>query len=253
VLIVGVLTAGCASKPAGIMPWPSSWPQWPYVIEMRCGDGALFYYGARHTFDAEDPQIAQIEAEWTRFRPDIAFNEGGSPPFQKTRDDAVSKGGESSFVRYLAMRDDVPTTTLDPSRAEEVAALATRFSREKVKTYFLVRGAMQFIERHGTERVDDEINRILAIYDATPGLRGSPRTVEELRAIFDLSAVQREWFDPAKTGTWMNDISRASSDYRDQHMVEFLTRHARDGRRVFAVAGGSHVFMQEPALRSRCR
>ena len=235
------------------MPWPASWPQWPYVIEMQCGDGALFYYGARHTFDPEDPQIAEIEAAWTRFRPDIAFNEGGFPPYQKTRDDAVTKGGESSLVRFLAMRDDVPTTTLDPLRAEEVAALASRFTREKVKTFLLLRSANHFIDRHGAEKVDDEISRVLAIHDQTPGLRGTPRTVEEFRALVDLSSVRREWFDPAKTGTWFNDISRASSDYRDRHMVDFLTRHARDGRRVFAVAGGSHVFMQEPALRSRCR
>ena len=40
---------------------------------------------------------------------------------------AVGLVGEAGFVRFLAARDDVPVTTLDPSRAEEVAHLRLTF------------------------------------------------------------------------------------------------------------------------------
>ena len=247
------LAAACAVKPAPIMPWPDNWPQWPYLVTMDCrGGGTLYYFGASHTYDPADPQVRQIEEAWNRFRPDIALNEGGSPPYEKTIEEAVRKGGEAGLVRFLAMRDDIPVMSIDPSRAEEVAVLSGRFAREQIKLFFLLRAAMQFIERNGPTGVDAEMERILRIYNDSPGLRGAPRTIDEIRRLYPAyPVVPRDHFDPVKRGTLFNEI--ASSGFRDQHMVELLTKHLRDGRRVFAVAGGSHVFMQEPALRSRCR
>jgi len=43
------------------------------------------------------------------------------------------------------------------------------------------------------------------------------------------------------------------SDYRDVYIVRLLVQHVQEGRRVFAVVGGSHVVMQEQALRARLR
>jgi hypothetical protein len=43
-------------------------------------------------------------------------------------------------------------------------------------------------------------------------------------------------------------MSRVGSEYRDRCMVAMLQRHVREGERVFAVVGGTHVVMQEPAL-----
>jgi hypothetical protein len=67
---------------------------------------------------------------------------------------------------------------------------------------------------------------------------------------FDPRAVPKQWFDPTNTDTPLNSISRASSDYRNCYMVPMLAAAARHGKRVFVVVGGSHVIMQEPALRS---
>jgi hypothetical protein len=39
--------------------------------------GELLLFGARHTSDLQDPQIAKIERLWREFRPQAAFSEGG--------------------------------------------------------------------------------------------------------------------------------------------------------------------------------
>jgi hypothetical protein len=51
-----------------------------------------------------------------------------------------------------------------------------------------------------------------------------------------------------KDETLFSAVARASSEYRDRYVVEVLQRHLRDAERVFAVVGGTHVVMQEPAL-----
>jgi hypothetical protein len=234
---------------------------WPYVIRLTEGRGALYYFGVAHTYDPKDAQLVELEEAWKSFRPDIALTEGGSPPIEKTRLEAILKGGEPGLVRFLAARDNVPTTTLDPSRAEEVAALSGVFSKEDLKLFFLLRGVSQFVHRNGHAEVGDELRRLLAIYDATPGLRGSPATVEDVERAYQdrfpgrgrYDDVPEAWFDPVRPDTRLNDIARASSDFRDAYVVRRLREQLDAGHRVFAVMGGSHVVMQEPALRSRLR
>ena len=234
-------------------------PEWPYILRFDSSVGALFYFGAAHTFDPADAQFALIEQEWNQFRPDIAFTEGGFPPIMSTRVEAIRSAGEPGLVRFLAARDNVPTTTLDPSRAEQVAELTRYFSREQIKLFFILRAVNQHVQRAGESGLPAELDRLLGIYAVTPGLSGSPRTIEELDTAYSqsvphrvgLEEVEASWFDPVASETIFNEISRASSYYRDLHMVRLLTGHVADGHRVFAVVGGSHVVMQEAALRAR--
>jgi hypothetical protein len=262
-----VLCCACATTQQRIMTWAEyaslqrsgQHPEWPYIFQPRTRRGALMYFGARHTFDPADSQVARIQKEWNRFRPDIAFTEGGFPPIATTEEEAVHNAGEPGLVRFLAARDNVPTTTLDPSTAEEVASLSRAFSREQIKLFFVLRGVSQYLQRAGVLGLEPESTRILGVFSKTPGLSGSPRNIEELQAAYrryfpgatSYQEVQPSWFDPTVTATFFNDISRASSEYRDAYMVRLLTQHVSDGQRVFAVVGGSHVVMQERALLAR--
>ena len=261
-LPVFLLWSSCVGPPSRLMTWPEYAqlrPEWPYVLRLSASRGELLYFGAVHTSDPDHPQLEEIEREWERFQPDIAFTEGGLPPIAATRDEAIRNYGEPGFVRFLASRDDVPTTTLDPSRAEQVAELDRDFSREQVKLFFLLRAVGQYVERRGETGLEMELNRILGIYAASPGLSGPPRSVEELAAAYEewfpdsgrYSTVPAARFDPVASETFLNDISRTLSAYRDLYIVRLLTNAVADGRRVFAVIGGTHVVMQEQMLRSR--
>lgn len=259
-LAVVLSTAGCALRqPGEILTWQEyerRSVEWPYILRVTQGPGELLYYGARHTYSPDDPQIEEIERLWNAFRPDIALNEGGNPPIESSRDGTVRMSGEPGLVRFLAARDDVPVTTLDPSRSEEVAHLRKRFSAEEVKLFFLLRGVAQHARRGTEAPLEKEVERILAIYNATPGLMGPPRTLDEVAAAYRQRFPGRggyrdtpmSWFDPVRSETFLNRLSREGSDYRDRFMAGILTRHLEEGHRVFAVVGGTHVVMQEPAL-----
>jgi hypothetical protein len=260
ILLLGL--TGCNAARQQMMTWPEYSrlrPELPYILRLNGPRGALLYFGARHTFDPADSQVAQIQREWETFRPEIVFTEGGLPPIAKSQNEAVRNAGEPGLVRFFAARDNVPTTTLDPSRAQEVAALSRTFSREQIKMFFTVRAVSQYVQRAGKAGLTTEVNRVLGIFGGTPGLTNAPRTIEELDASYRRSFpddgsyedVPASRFDPVLTGTFLNDISRASSDYRDTYMVQLLAQHVSEGQRVFAVVGGTHVVMQERVLRAR--
>jgi hypothetical protein len=46
----------------------------PYIIQLKSGQGELFYFGAGHVYRLEDPQIAEIEKRFAEFRPTLVLN-----------------------------------------------------------------------------------------------------------------------------------------------------------------------------------
>jgi hypothetical protein len=267
VVFAAALTTACASADPSLMSFSeyAARPRlFPQILQIQSVSGALFYYGAAHTNDPANPQIAEIQRLWGTFRPTFALNEGGNPPVFDTLEETVRRNGESALVRWLARRDGIPVATFEPSRAEIVAALVPRFTPEQIKVANVLRGLSQDsrrAEQFRTSDIDTEVERVLTILSRTRGLEGAPTTAVEFAASAtrltpsssDWRRPPAEWFDPVPDPppTWFNAFARAESNFRDEVIMQKLTQKVRDGERVFAVIGGSHVVMQERALRSR--
>jgi len=254
--ILAILALSCSTAQNRLMSWreyEASQHHWPFVLRAVLGSGTLYYFGARHTADPRDPQVEQIAAAWDRLKPTRAFNEGGDPPLAPTRDDAVRQYGEAGFVRWLAARDGVHVATLDLPRSLQAQALRGRWSSQEAKAFFVQRALLPCEDRAGCDR-EAETERIVPIVEATTGLDSRPHTWTELQDSLSRLAPpageHHDWFDPTRHGHPFNDMSRRIEDCRDRHMIQTLLDSMRAGHRIFAVAGGSHVVRQEPALRA---
>lgn len=234
----------------------------PYVLELQVGYARLLYFGSRHSYDPADPQMAQIEAEWSSFRPTRAFNEGGNPPVASSRDEAIAHDGEAGLLRYLAARDGIEIASLEPSRADEVAHVSGEFSPEQIKLFYVLREIPEMRAKVAVEPLTAYEERSLRFHSRVQALAGSPSTPAELEAacvrllppLQRCDLVPQSWFDPAPdepTKAYTNLLSRRISEFRDAHMVSLLERALQGQSRVMAVVGSSHVVMQEPALRAR--
>jgi hypothetical protein len=230
----------------------------PYIVELKIGKGALFYFGSRHIFDSKDVQIAQIQKLWKEFRPTAAYYESTGTSLSKTVEEAVSTSGEPGLVRFLATRDKVPYFSLEPNRKDEVALMLETFTPEQIKVFFVLRQVPQFIDRKSGEKIEDFMTTFLRNVSYIPGLENAlPNTITELDKaclwlspqLKDWRTADRSWSDPVATKAYTNQLARLSSEFRDLHMVKLLIERAKQGERVFAVVGGSHVVMQEPALK----
>jgi hypothetical protein len=215
-------------------------------------------FGAKHSDDPTDPQFAVIEDLWKQFQPDVAFNEGGNPPVEQTEKAAIRGYGEAGLVRYLAARDKINVRSIDPTRAEEVAALRRWFSLEQLKLFFVLRHMAEYgrIMQPADSR-DLELRRTINVLNSVHGLDGPPRSASELEESVSrylpnkatYKDLNPSWFDPTGTGTVFNRIARKSNEFRNRYMLALISRTVCEEKRVFAVIGGSHVVMQEPAIR----
>lgn len=265
--VVAALTVFLAGCSAGVRGRLMTWHEYqqiyhvvPYVLDISCDKGRLVYVGSNHTNDVTSLSSAVIESLWSQVNPQLAFNEGGDPPTEASKEEAVRLYGEAGFVRFLAARDGVPVASLDPTRAQLAAVLNPTFGAELVKMSFLL-SQVRHHRANPTEPFEQRMARTFSILNRTPGLEGPPRSLAELSQLFEsrfpgaesFREVPASWLDPVKSLNVMNELSRRSNEERDRHMVRLLVDHVRQGRRVFAAVGATHVVMQEAALRAALR
>lgn len=222
----------------------------PYVLEIDHGDGALLYYGARHTSDAHDPQFDDIQHRWKAFRPSVALCEGRSRGYGVRFPLTLLAGvSEPAHVHRLARRGRVPMFSLEPAYEEEVAELLKNWSAEQVALYFTMR--VYWSEAGGTpsERLAEHLR---AKRTAVSGLRGSLESIDDMNAIWRRDfAEQADWrgLSVEPRGTYLEEISDASRQVRGEYMARTLIELVRSGERVLAVVGSGHVIRQEWAIR----
>lgn len=227
------------------------------------GDGALLYLGVRHTANPADAQLGAIEREMRGFRPTLVLYEGDSRAVGNDRRETVKRYGESGFVRFLAAELGVATRSFDATAGAVVSFLGGRFEPEEVKLFFVLREIWLLRERQG--KSDAEVREIAGRIIRGELLPGLPRvltTEDEFARAFARRwppgvrwwRPRAEWFDPYRDGRssgggFTNRLEQAVTVYRDVTMYRTAARAVAEGERVFAVAGGGHLPMQEPALR----
>lgn len=260
-----VSAASCAGRRAG----PISYSEYaesdhaiPYVLLYETRAGALLFFGSDHVNDPDHEQTEQITNHWSHFGPTLALNEGGHPPTERTAEEAVSRHGESGLVRFLAARDEVAVDTLEPSYARQVQVLISEgFTPTQIKVFYILRQVPQMRGMDSGSVPEGRAEEIITYFSTIEGLEGRPATLRELEEACrrmlpefpSWAEVPQAWFDPVyeRPPTILNRVSRATSEYRDERVVDLLVASTQRGERVFAVMGASHVVIQEPVLATR--
>jgi hypothetical protein len=224
----------------------------PYVLTFELPNGgALLYYGASHTRDPKDPQVADITARWKVFQPTVALYEGRArnhvfgaliEPFAGLP--------EPALVHKLARRDDVTLFSLEPSYAEEVAALTLHFSAEQVALYFFLR---VYVSEAGGQANDALALDLLHKRTDVDGLRGTLGNLADVTRVWKENYPEMDdwrFMDHEPESGTLAEISSESRRVRGEHMPRVLIDLVGNGERVFAVVGSGHVIRQEWNLRS---
>jgi hypothetical protein len=258
-----LLSASPSWSQCGILSWEGYRNRrhaFPYVLRLETPPGELLMFGAQHTNDPSHPQLREIERLWREFRPQVAFSEGGIRPAARSFAEAVTRFGEPGLLRMLADRDHVALRNLEPPEDGEAAVLAPQFQPGQVKLFYILRNLSS---GSPADRRSFEERRRAALESARQRQRltGLPNSLKELDAVaarflpelIDWHSISRSWFDPTRADTFLNEISRRSSDHRNCYMLPLVISAVREGKRVFVVVGGSHVVMQEEFLRSALR
>lgn len=233
------------------------------VIQVeRPGGGALLFLGTEHAFDPSHPQFADILAAWRQFKAQVVLVEGGQWPSLSNPDEAIRKFGEMGYVTHLASTRRLPLASIEPPFGDEVAFMTQRFDPTTVKLFYALRVVPQW--RATGLDVDKAMERLLQ--EPRFSMRGGWPESSEIR-VTELDALLRkqnlnisswrdvtyEMLDSESKQSSFRDIARASTDYRNQHMARVIVAALRSGKKVFVIAGNSHLRDLQPMLSRQLR
>lgn len=255
--------ARCSPKLVPYADWPKvKNPR--FMLDIASARGQLYYFGAGHSADPADPQFARMEKAWDEVKPTVAFYEGPNRPIAATREETIKQAGESGFVRFLATRAGVPFLPLEPPPQDEAAHIMKKYQAEQVMLFYVLREAARLRDRRklSGEELKKAVAQLLERAAKIKGFEGVLPNLDALGAAYrkhwsepaEWWQAPEQWFDPLRTsaetgGKFTNEINKMSSEYRNWHMYQVLAKAVLGGGRVFAVVGGNHIPMQEPALR----
>lgn len=261
-LLACLLGGGCAAPSAGYatLPYTSAESRdirLPFLREYAGNGRAVFVYGGYHTRDPADAELADIERQIARFKPDLVLYEGDNLALAATRTEAIRRYYESGFALRVAYERGIETANLEPPAGALTAHLLARFPREQVLVATVLgqnanylagadRSAFEALwpyvvrdlERERFPLAQEE--KTLAFFDAAYaslfGRRYDP-------ASFDVRTIDlREDAGP------LNPIERASAEFRDRHMLTRIADALKRKKRIYVQVGGRHAVVWQPAL-----
>jgi hypothetical protein len=96
------------------------------------------FFGASHTRDLKHPQFALLAKIFREMKPEIAFNEGGQLPQERTyphNDSAVQDGGETGCLKYLCDESRIKMMNGDMENKEEFRAWLKTIPKDQIHLY----------------------------------------------------------------------------------------------------------------------
>lgn len=220
----------------------------PYLVKSK----TALIFGATHTKNSKDPQIAQMENIWTEFQPTIALVEGRLgfllPPFM----DPVKELGEGGMLKALAHRDGVKIMNWDLSKKALADSLQHYFTREQIALQQILNpyfGNLRFGKPSSPDAyIKEYIKRASHV-----GLQDSIKTVADLDRIwkkyFPSGTDWRNTSDEYELPGYLANLMATSNDIRNRQLVTIVKELTQKGERVFVVCGSSHAYCVAPAFK----
>jgi hypothetical protein len=220
----------------------------PYVVD--AGDVVVF--GATHTRDPADRELALLEAAFARHRPTVVLVEGRLGFLLPGLMDPVAKYGEMGKASALARAAGARVYSWDLPKDVLARRLAGKFKPEQVALFVVLTPYFGQLRFGKPSSPDDFVSGFLhrASIPELAGTLGSVADIDRLwKRDFAGKPGWRDTSDEYGLPGYLGELMSASNDVRNEHLVRLVLHLRGRGERVFAVTGSSHAACVEPALR----
>ena len=237
----------------------------PYTYILQYRGKRLFYFGVRHSNDPDDSQWEKLKKFWqdfskTTIEPRAIFLEGGHVPLivKNSLQDLIIKYGEIGALLYFTHGTPAEIVSADLPFDKETRQLSNKFEPDLVAYYIFARSAGAWL-RTGMLGTFDEV-LAKAANTTSRRIPGAPSDITSYGKFHErvfkkpLSDTQKETLIRASAPVYhdsvINEIVRASSRLRNEHIVSEVERYWQSGYSIFLLFGSAHAVVQEPALRA---
>ena len=217
----------------------------PYVIQTP----TAVIFGAEHTRDAADGQIAEMEKKWQALKPTMALVEGRLGFLMPGLMNPVETLGEGGKVKELAQKEGIPIYNWDLSKQALAKQLLQHFNTEQIALYQILNpyfSQIRFGKPHAESFLKDFYDRAAYV-----GLQDSIQNIQDIDRIWKKYFPQVDWrnvSDEAELPGYLSRMMAVTNDLRNQQLIAAVKELEERGERVFVVCGSSHAACVQPAF-----
>ncbi len=232
------------------------------TYEIKNPNQVLFYFGANHSRDINNPQYPALREYWNKFlkvtegKERIVLIEGGERGLAENEREAIKEGSEASLMTLLAHKEKVYVVSPDINDVE-LARRAPELNREEMLLYWFLSWVNNFqtfpdpkpnFNEYADKWLENEKQREL-----WRGIETSLSSMKELykKSLgkdFHENESQNYLINPNRTETIINKIARRFSNLRDENIVSEIAHYWKENKNLFAVFGVGHLIIEKPAL-----
>lgn len=243
-----------------------------YIFELSNGNKKLLYFGCHHTNNPDDPMFEEIRKKLEELQPDIVYIEGMQEindnrehTIEKRKDTTLAdtiKDGENLYTLKLTIDAGIDFESPEPRQSERILYLLEKgFSRSDVFKQQMYSVIAQYQRHHKKECTLEKCKEYLVPFFRQFRNNSQWESDEidslEQQLIAELDLKDTKYRDQVVPNpreevvqTLINEISRASSRFRDEYALERIAEGLKKYDRLFIVYGSAHAVRLEPALRA---
>ena len=224
----------------------------------------LHLIGGQHSYDPEDSFYKRVLWSYFKSSVEIVFFEGEAVFKDGTLIEAIQSGTEPFFLQWLARKSGVPAVSWEMPSDQVFIALTRKFGADEILIFQTLREAS--FEKNQRAANVEQLNRRTAWYlernVATLRrleIQATIQTMDDLALrLNDLMPgvswlnVSASWFTPYPSidgeAELFHDINRLENSLRNRWAFRRVGAELLAGKKVFMIAGGSHIPLQKPAF-----
>lgn len=254
--------AATAPQPRSYLELPSTgkYAAIPYVWQRSAHGKQLVVIGTRHLRDATAPMFGRVQAVFDQLQPQLVLHEGFAPEELKalSREQAIAAGADLGFTVYLAHQRGLPLRSADAPVAEEIKALLAHYRAEEVLVFFAAQRLLGMAKKPDLAAAQAEYAEFFRDYlrangfPDTPQWHDWPGFLAVYQQVTGRPLTAQDWspdlISPVKRSGRLSDITRASMELRDRHLLAAIRQGLCEHDRVAVVFGSWHVLALEPVF-----
>jgi len=244
----------------------------PYLFKLNKGNQSLFYFGTEHSVDPDHHQFKILKSSFNDFLKNtnenkIVFIEGNeilSNVLLNNEEDNIRRFGERGLLLNLVLKNNIEYVYAELSFQEEADLLNKEFSKEHIVYFYITRLISGLLRKNPDMNFDQALS--FAVDDWSHHLNWEKEffTVDKIKQIHkdlfqsELSSesvelIKKVCIPVNEEFSVINKIAKASSQTRDDVVLEKVKKAWRKGKNIFIVYGYNHSDRQEPVLREVCK
>ena len=231
-------------------------------LHLKVGDKEFFWFSGIHSNDSNHRMFKDIKEKFYSFNPQLVLVEGYCDTSNyKDEKEAISQGGESGYVSYLAKTENIEVETVEPSFEQQFRYLLPKYKNEDILAMYVLRQVIQYQRESENRNVDffreciNLINNMIS--------KGFPIDIPNVNSSYvkdiisqytNFSVDESNWEHiNAKeliysSGCVLNEIWNDTIAFRDEYCVNFIEENYRKYNRIFMIMGADHINNQKHKL-----